>query len=114
MDTRSFADHGFPATPVVHVDLNISLGSNTKCPHRSVYIASDSIRYNESSRGYLNGPDYRGGQITIASRGDKPATKDSRRDQFHLASGDSQISPDAATDRYLPPGNSHILRNGSR
>src|SRR5262249_42282959 len=93
MDTRSFADHGFPATPVVHVDLNISLGSNTKCPHRSVYIASDSIRYKESPRGYLNGPDYRGGQITMAPA----ATSPPRR----TAEGTSSTWP-PATVKFLP------------
>jgi hypothetical protein len=114
MDTRSFAYRGFPATPVVHVALNVGPGGDTKCPHGGVYIASDPIRYNQSSRRYLHGPGYRGGQIDIASRGDEPATHDSRGGQLHLAAGNSQISPDAAADRYLAAGSPHILRNGSR
>ena len=114
MDTGSFAYRGFAATPVAHAALNVGPGADTKCPHGGVYIAPDPIRYNQSSRRYLHGPGYRSRQIDIASRGDEPATHNTRGGQLHLAAGNSQISPDIAADRYQAAGSPHILRNGSR
>ncbi len=44
LDTRSFADGGFPAAPVVNVSLDVGSGSDAQCPYGRVHVAADPIR----------------------------------------------------------------------